>query len=327
MQSDLRLSAAVLGLFPDAAKSLQDIANTEQKIDNLKSRQFSKYNEVFMSTTTKTLRVFIHHTYNAATTIEKASFTVSIEGHLLCPISMKYTKFGQFFEKIKFQLDKKAQYYERSNEWTAAIHPDGVKSDCFRAKIYADKSQILKIFLHRSNDLRPRYEISSKLRIMLPDLPSEATEEEILIAIWIYIHSNQLFTDSKDKRNIKTDQNLRDLTGSGSEFCLITTLYSRIKENLSLSNIEKPIIIEYPMTYVSTQATALYGPVQFSKAGGKVVEFEVECADYVQFERLRSMNSFAEKVDKCDQVLETVTLLLLIICVLIYIISNMCICV
>jgi hypothetical protein len=118
---------------------------------------------------------------------------------------MKYTHFGNFFEKIKFIVERKS-VVEKQFEWSAFNHPDGVSSDCFRTKIYSDKNLTLKLFFYRSQDPIPRYDISQKLRTLLVGLSNDVTEEEILIAVWTYLQNQNLFVDGKDKKLLKLNE-------------------------------------------------------------------------------------------------------------------------
>ena len=119
---------------------------------------------------------------------------------------MKYVKFGNFFEKIVVQVEKK-NIVEKSFEWSAASHPDGVKSDSFRVKIYAEKLQSFKVLFYRVGDPRQRYELSPKLRQILPNIAAEVPEEDVLLSLWYYIVSNRLLLDSRDrKRALRLDE-------------------------------------------------------------------------------------------------------------------------
>ena len=66
-------------------------------------------------------------------------------------------------------------------EWCYITQPDGLNANCFRLKIYSDKITNIKIYLYRNmkRDKEIRYDISEKLRNLLPSLSLCPTETEI----------------------------------------------------------------------------------------------------------------------------------------------------
>ena len=186
--------------FPETKQKLikiQEIESNFEQLQNNVRRQIIDFSTPVIKR--KVLRIFVHHKYIPQTTDDKAHFIVNVEGHLLCPTSIHYSKLGSFFDKIRFQIEKK-NIVEKQYEWNSSTHPDSIKSDIFRVKIYNEKNnQPLKILFHRSNDPRPRYEISQKLRHMFPDMPYDVPEEEIMLAMWTYLVQNNLFIESRDR--------------------------------------------------------------------------------------------------------------------------------
>ena len=75
---------------------------------------------------------------------------------------------------------------------------DGHKADCFRFKIYTDKPQAIKIFLHRAehSSSKKRVELADQLRALLPHMAIDPTEDEVMLAMWEYIDAHRLI-DSK----------------------------------------------------------------------------------------------------------------------------------
>lgn len=202
---DVCIPEKVWDMFPDKKESLENIKKLEQKLEDIQTSMRAKYTRVVTpQITKKILRIFMHHQFIPSTTEEKAHFLVSVEGTILCPTLMNYVHFGNFFDRMIFQIEKKATI-DKVLEWSAATHPEGVKSDCFRFKIYGDKPQLLKAYFYRSNDPRPRYEISEKLRAIFPQMPIEVPEEDVFIAMWAYLQSNDLFVISRDKKLIRCD--------------------------------------------------------------------------------------------------------------------------
>lgn len=202
---DTCIPEKVWDMFPEKKENLKKIKELEQKLEDVQHSMRSKYARIATpQVTKKMLRVFMHHQFVPTSPEEKAHFLVSVEGLVLCPKLMNYVHLGNFFDKMIFQIEKKAAI-EKTLEWSAANHPEGVKSDCFRFKIYGDKPQILKAYFYRSNDPRPRYEISEKLRALFPYMPIEVPEEDVYIAMWAYIQSNDLFVVTRDKKLIRCD--------------------------------------------------------------------------------------------------------------------------
>jgi len=202
---DVCIPEKVWDLFPQQKESLQNIKNLEQKLEDIQHSMRSKYARITTpQITKKILRIFMHHQFIPTSPEEKAHCLVTVEGHILCPTLMNYVHFGNFFDKMIFQIEKKAAI-EKVIEWSAATYPEGVKSDCFRFKIYGDKSQVLKAYFYRSNDPRPRYEISEKLRALFPYMPIEVPEEDVYVAMWSYLQTNNLFVASRDKKLIRCD--------------------------------------------------------------------------------------------------------------------------
>lgn len=205
-QFDESIPRNILDKFPSFENSLDKVNSIESTLDKVIQKQEQKY--AFTATPSvvrKILRVFIHHKFFPKSETDQAHFIINVEGHILCPGFINYCKFGNFFDKIRFQVERKS-VIEKQFEWNSGSHPEGVNSDAFRVKIYGEKSHTVKIFLYRSNDPSPRYEVSSKLRAILPKLAYDSTEEEVLLGIWSYIQNRKLFTDGKDKRQIRCDE-------------------------------------------------------------------------------------------------------------------------
>jgi hypothetical protein len=152
----------------------------------------------------KILRVFIRHSFYAATASEKAYFMVRIEGALLDSNAGKPWSLGQFFDRVSIQLDKK--YQSQNCEWKEDEYPAGVQAQSFATKIFIDKPCAIKVSLQRSFEHRIRYNISDQLRRVLPNIQLDATEDEILLAMWQYIEVRGLFSTDKDKRSFRLDE-------------------------------------------------------------------------------------------------------------------------
>lgn len=200
---------SVWNQYPEARQKLLKIQEIESKIDKIQTnnrKQLINYSTPLIKR--KVLRIFVHHKFVPTSDTDKAHFIVNLEGHLLCPTSIHYSKIGTYFDRIRFQIEKK-NIIEKQYEWNSSINPECIPSDIFRVKIYGEKNnQILKILLNRSNDPRPRYEISQKLRRMFPNMPFDVPEEEIMTAMWAYLVRNNLFIEGRDreKKLIKCDE-------------------------------------------------------------------------------------------------------------------------
>jgi len=126
--------------------------------------------------------------------------------------------FGSFFDRVRVVIDKKINTTMEPFEWSASELPgiyiiiislllllllsslilDGHKADCFRFKIYTDKPQAIKIFLHRAehSSSKKRVELADQLRALLPHMAIDPTEDEVMLAMWEYIDTHRLI-DSK----------------------------------------------------------------------------------------------------------------------------------
>ena len=165
-QSDEEIPQSVWQLFPQYKHKLDRIIEMDEQlssaINNRKRISFAINSEPEFKT--KILRIHIRHQFHPSTVDDKAHHIITVEGHLLDKNAAKQFTFGNFLEKIRIQLDKRFHPVNSLFEWSAETYPEGVKAHSFRVKVYGDKSFPIKVFIHRSNDIRNRYELSSSLR-------------------------------------------------------------------------------------------------------------------------------------------------------------------
>jgi hypothetical protein len=158
------------------------------------------------ATKQKILRIFIRHEFIAAPEGgDRPHFLLFIEGLLLDGSQNGAAPLASFFERISIQtqVEKKNAQGSQIFEWKEEDYPLGSTADCFRAKIYVDKSCAVKIFLHRSSEICARYNISDQLRYFMPFLRIDASEEEVLLAMWQYLETDGLIGADKDRRYVR----------------------------------------------------------------------------------------------------------------------------
>lgn len=165
-QSDEEIPPTVWKLFPEFKHKLDRIIEMEERIGSaINSRKricFAINAEPEYKT--KILRVHLRHQFYASSAIDRAHYIISVEGNVLDKSTAKLLPLGNFLDKVRIQLDKRFHPNNSSYEWSAESFPEGVKGHCFRLKVYGDKPFPVKIFLHRSSDIRARYELSPSLR-------------------------------------------------------------------------------------------------------------------------------------------------------------------
>jgi chromatin remodeling complex protein RSC6 len=246
--------------FPEKAKKLQKIAALEDDVDNLLmgSMRTSYAMNSERSIKSKIMRIYLHHKFVPQVGDEKSHFLLTVEGQLLDNDYKYCVPFGSCFEKIRFVPDsgnKRQQQLalDRQTEWSETMFPDGLKASCFRCKIYGEKSSALKILLFRRSNIRPRYEVSSRLRMMIPYIRVDPTEDEVILAVWQYLISKNLFIEGKERKVIRCDDILRDITGVDS--LLLSTLKTKLVDELSPC---KPIQIDYNLTSIDSKLEDRY---------------------------------------------------------------------
>ena len=158
--SDESIPASAWERFPEYKAKLQRIVSVEHQIDQLLQKHarinFAVHAEPEVKR--KILRVFVHNTFTSSTAYERSHFIVSVEGHLLDRQCKEFHSFGNFFERIQLQIDKKLLPQDKAIEWSAQSLPAGTQADCFRIKLYGDKPSSIRIFFHRSTDVKLRFE-------------------------------------------------------------------------------------------------------------------------------------------------------------------------
>jgi hypothetical protein len=110
----------------------------------------------------KFLRVFIRHEYRPSTPQERAHFVLFVDGVLLDPAYSN--PLGQFFDRISVQVGK------GQCEWSDATCPEGAAGESFSMRLSHDKNCLARVYLHRCDELRARFNISDQLRVLLPNL-------------------------------------------------------------------------------------------------------------------------------------------------------------
>ena len=257
-EADASIPESIWNQFPHQQRKLQRIAALEDTIDsllmsNLRTK-FAINSEREIKQ--KILRVFLHHTFVPPSADDKGHFLLLLEGHVLDDKYRRSVPIGAFFDKIRYIPDintKRANAIDRACEWTVSAFPEGQTADCFRAKIYLDKATNIKLFLHRRSTLRPRYEISLKLRSLLPYIQIDPTEDDVMMAVWHYLIQKNLFIDGRERKVIRCDDLLKDVCGVDS--LLLSTLKAKICEHLLPC---KPIQVDYMLSMTDTHMDERY---------------------------------------------------------------------
>jgi hypothetical protein len=197
--ADEEISPCILDRYPQLKDALQRIHDAEETIEEAirRKKRFGLALNAEPEAKTKILRVFVRSQHNPSTSDERAHFIITIEGHLLDKSAARSLPFGEFFEKVRVQLDRRFYPVNYNFEWSADTLTEGIQAHCFRIKAYGDKPFTAKIFLHRAADVKPRFELSPQLRSLLPCLPTDPTEDDALIALQQYIQSRNLIDERK----------------------------------------------------------------------------------------------------------------------------------
>lgn len=280
--------------YPEESSKLKKIGIIEDKIDNILHRRlrfgFAVHSEPEVKK--NILRIFLHHKYIPCTQDEKAYFLLTLEGHVLDNNHMRSLNFGSFFEKVRFQVDKRVLSQEKLLEWSEDVSPEGLKAQCFKLKLVSDKPSTIKLFLHRSLNIRPRYELSLKLRNLLPYMQVDPTEDDIMLAVWQYILYKNLIIEGRERKAVRCDELLKDITNADS--VVLSTLKHKIFEHLTPA---KPIQVDYNLTTTNTFLGAnKFGPNHFHKYGGKSFDIEVDLYETASLHILDNVNKMAQKV-------------------------------
>jgi hypothetical protein len=156
----------------------------------------------------KTLRLFVRHTFHPTPDAEqKGHFTLWIDGMTFREGNpSEYTVGVQsVFDRVYIEIDKKQAYNIFRYEWKLTDFPEGANVQTIKMKIPLDKICFARIHLYLSNDFNPKYSIQSEaLKLILPQITCEVTEEEIATAVLHYIQNNNLFSE-KDHRFVRCD--------------------------------------------------------------------------------------------------------------------------
>lgn len=195
------------------ASSLKNAADLEENLQTqltqLKRFGYAQYSDSDVKQ--KVLRVFVRHIFYPQTESEGAHFKIWIEGNI---INSKYghLRFGSFFEQIKAsflsQMDKKNPVVTTQNcEWKDEDLGSGSDAECFMFKLFTDVSKpfIAKFSLVKNDEHLKRYELNDKLKDLLPLMRADPTEEEVLLAVWMYCTDRNLFNE-KERKYIKCDE-------------------------------------------------------------------------------------------------------------------------
>lgn len=194
---DSRLPKSLLERFPVKAQHLKRIAELEDEIETRWAcfRRTALEENCEPKTKPKILRVYIRHNFVASTPEERSFFLVTVEGRLLDGVPVEDAPFGRFFDAIRVVPDRKYNVDNMLFEWTKEAFPDGVRAQCMRFKLYCDRTLPVTIQLSRSDYAVRRYELSSGLRQLFPNLPVDPTEDDVLSALWEYIQLHDLCAD------------------------------------------------------------------------------------------------------------------------------------
>ncbi len=155
----------------------------------------------------KILRIFVYHRFVKATADDKAHFLVHVDGLLLdSMIGVKSFNMGMHFNKMRLVVDRKFNQSQISAEWSRDQFPQGSAAVGFAVKVYHEKACVCKIFLHRNEDVRQRYDLSPTLRQLLPSISAACTEEDVLLGVVHCATSRGLLGVDRDHRTVNCDE-------------------------------------------------------------------------------------------------------------------------
>jgi len=143
----------------------------------------------------KVLRVFVHSEFMAASDDDGAHQLLTVEGCVLDPACRGRAHFGDFFNLIRVEGDKRF-FHKEVHEWSPVMAEGNRQVDVVQFKLYTtsdtNKQNTLRIYLSRADDLAQRVRISDALRNLLPNLAPDPLEEDVIQAFWEYLFANNL---------------------------------------------------------------------------------------------------------------------------------------
>lgn len=191
---DESVPECVWDLFPEKKQQLELIKKLELDINDtwstFKRKSFALNSKE--KTRQKILRIYMRHEFIAASGEERAHFLLSIEGRIVDAKIGTLFPLGMFFSSISIQTEKKLNTDGKVCGWEQDVNSEGSKANCFRFKIYADKNYPVKVYFTRSNYALRRFEPPPLLRQLFPMISIDPTEEEVLMALWRYVHHHGL---------------------------------------------------------------------------------------------------------------------------------------
>lgn len=139
------------------------------------------------------------------------------------------------------------------------------------------------------NSMYKRYNITPQLRVILPNIQADPTEEDIMLGLNEYIKVNNLLDVSNNRLTlVKIDNNLSQLLLAAAG---TTTTLLLLKQKIFLNHVisAAPIQIEYQ---AATNNSYKNGK------SGKIVDIEVDLADYHSLALIQHYNILnAERAD------------------------------
>jgi hypothetical protein len=218
-------------LFPDCAQKVQQIRDLEEEIEVMlsKKKRMSVAVNSLPDVKPKILRVYVRHEFVPATATERAHFILTVEGQVLDRTAVGQLPLGHFFDKVRVQVDKRFHPTVGPFEWSVDTYPAGARAQCFRVKFSGDKPSPVKIFLHRAHsEVRTRHEVAPALRELLPFLPADPAENEVVLAVVQYLEVRGLLA----RRHIRLTPELRAAFRTVGDTMLLTQLRSKVRPEL-----------------------------------------------------------------------------------------------
>jgi hypothetical protein len=181
-------------LFPEKKEKLELIKKIERDIYDTWSTYKRKCFALNCQDKTKQkiMRIYMRHEHIAAFGEERAHCLLSIEGRIVDSKIGNLFPLGMFFSSISIQTEKKINTDGKICDWEQEANPEGSRANCFRFKIYADKNCPIKVYFTRSNYALRRFEPPPLLRQLFPLISLDPTENEVLMALWRYVHHHGL---------------------------------------------------------------------------------------------------------------------------------------
>ena len=213
-------------------RNLERLNDVENSITNqwMHFQRTSLANNLEPEIKQKVFRVFIRHQFNPATPTERAHFLIRIEGVLLDPKykTLPCGAISNVFDRIKVTTDKRYYSSFAHLEWdgvasaaaaaaaaaasTTSAITKGSKAnvlapEAVQFKLFGDKQSTVRLAFFRSSKVVTRYEISDKMRELMPRMRLDPTVDEVVHTVMHYTQTRYLLKE----KTIRCNDTLRSV--------------------------------------------------------------------------------------------------------------------